>query len=114
MCLLETNALPPVIGDFSYDVTIGEQWSDIQLPCVAAGQPVPAYRWYKDGTLLTADAHERIHVTNIGISISSALRGDSGTYTCVASNAYGDDRKTTELTVYGNYFLMYKNSRCVY
>ena len=93
----------PSIHEFSNGVIKGENWANVHLPCVASGQPLPVYRWYKDGKIIEID-NDRYKLIDGGLVITLLRPEYSGSYTCVASNSHGDDRKTVTLAVYGNLF----------
>ncbi|XP_071504823.1 protein sidekick-2-like [Diadema antillarum] len=100
---LQVKEIAPVITTAPNDTTILERDTAILL-CVASGAPEPTMAWYKDGTLIaSADylAHDRLMLLGAGdLMISQAVRSDSGTYTCVATNTVGDTNATAILTVY--------------
>ncbi|XP_012591877.2 hemicentin-1 [Microcebus murinus] len=94
-----TVHVPPRIRSTEVHYTVNEN-SQAILPCVADGIPTPAINWKKDNVLLTnllgkytAEPYGELILENAGLE-------DSGTYTCVANNAAGEDTHTVSLTVH--------------
>ncbi|XP_043238684.1 hemicentin-1-like isoform X2 [Amphibalanus amphitrite] len=84
----------PVIIVRDYDVPIAYGGSTT-LPCVAVGSPEPTVRWSRPGQRLT-------DVTDAGtLNIDYATMDDAGPYTCTATNEYGTDTVTVNVTVRG-------------
>ena len=78
---LFANAQPPAIVSLNYsrEVTLDDS---IIITADVRGIPFPDVRWLFNGSLLPGE-------TNYQLLISSAQISNSGTYTIVASNAYG-------------------------
>ncbi|XP_073903349.1 hemicentin-1 isoform X3 [Castor canadensis] len=94
-----TVHVPPRIRSTEVHYMVNEN-SQAILPCVADGIPTPAINWKKNNVLLanllgkyTAEPYGELVVKNV-------MPEDSGTYTCVASNAAGEDTHTVTLTVH--------------
>ncbi|XP_021053028.1 hemicentin-1 [Mus pahari] len=94
-----TVHVPPRIQSTEEHFTVNEN-SQAVLPCVADGIPTPATHWEKDGVLIanllgkyTAQPYGELILENVVLE-------DSGTYTCVANNAAGEDTHTVTLTVH--------------
>uniref|UniRef100_A0A8C6QPP1 Hemicentin-1 n=1 Tax=Nannospalax galili TaxID=1026970 RepID=A0A8C6QPP1_NANGA len=95
-----TVHVPPRIRSSEELYTVNEN-SQAVLPCVADGIPTPAISWKKDNVLLanllgkyTTEPYGELILENVVLE-------DSGIYTCVASNAAGEDTHTVTLTVHG-------------
>ncbi|XP_058807501.1 titin homolog [Phymastichus coffea] len=73
--------------------------SHVRLICTAVGQPEPQVYWTKNGDRVRQSGRERIRYENgmATLEITSAELEDSGYYTCVAKNSFG--QSTTEATV---------------
>lgn len=73
--------------------------SHIRLICTAVGQPEPQVYWTKNGDRIRPTGRERTKCENgmASFEIVAAELEDSGYYTCVAKNSYG--QSTTEATV---------------
>uniref|UniRef100_A0A803W8Y0 Hemicentin 1 n=1 Tax=Ficedula albicollis TaxID=59894 RepID=A0A803W8Y0_FICAL len=69
------------------------------LGCVSSGSPVPSVSWLKDGLSLPLGAHLSSGRQGMVLQVLRAEPGDTGTYTCVASNAAGQSSKHFELKV---------------
>ncbi|EGV99559.1 Hemicentin-1 [Cricetulus griseus] len=94
-----TVHVPPKIQSTEVHYTVNEN-SQAVLPCVADGIPTPAIHWEKDSVLIanllgkyTAQPYGELILENVVLE-------DSGTYTCVANNAAGEDTHTVTLTVH--------------
>eukprot|EP00118_Oscarella_pearsei_P004915 m.21825 g.21825 ORF g.21825 m.21825 type:complete len:1518 (+) comp28230_c0_seq1:714-5267(+) len=95
-----TVQVPPNITSSFYDVTLVEETS-FNFTCNASGRPFPSVQWTNpSGTVIQSSQREILDFTNI-------KQTDSGTYTCVASNAAGQTKKSVTLTVQGKpYFIL--------
>ncbi|XP_077013357.1 hemicentin-1 isoform X4 [Tamandua tetradactyla] len=94
-----TVHVPPRIRSSEVHYTVNEN-SQAILPCVADGIPTPAINWKKDNVLL-ADLLGKYTAEPYGeLILENVVPEDSGTYTCVANNAAGEDTHTVSLTVH--------------
>ncbi|KAG8517174.1 Hemicentin-1 [Galemys pyrenaicus] len=80
-------------------VLLGE---NVELVCNAIGIPPPLLQWLRDGKPITNNEAERIRVTVNGstLNIYGALPSDMGKYTCVATNAAGEEDRIFNVNVY--------------
>ncbi|XP_059684707.1 hemicentin-2 [Gavia stellata] len=65
--------------------------STVTLECETRAVPEPTIRWYKDKQLLESSSHLQILSKGQVLQIKPAGISDSGHYTCVATNAVGED-----------------------
>ncbi|KAI1891477.1 hypothetical protein AGOR_G00144220 [Albula goreensis] len=72
----------------------------MQLVCRAQGTPAPTIQWLKDGKALSSSKNIRISPDGSTLSLMGALTSDSGKYTCVATNAAGEEDRIFNLNVY--------------
>ncbi|XP_024121650.1 roundabout homolog 1 isoform X3 [Oryzias melastigma] len=73
--------------------------STVELGCQTVGSPPPTVHWRKDGVILSL-ADSRMSVTETGsLKIYHTELGDSGLYTCSASNPGGEASWTAFLQV---------------
>ncbi|GAB1285527.1 Hemicentin-1 [Apodemus speciosus] len=94
-----TVHVPPRIQSTEVHYTVNEN-SQAVLPCIADGIPTPAIHWEKDGVLI-ANLLGKYTAQPYGeLILENAVLEDSGTYTCVAHNAAGEDTHTVTLTVH--------------
>ena len=88
----------------------------VLLECPVSGSPAPRVHWLKNGAPLTTTAGvgvAGVGVANVGVAgvgvrvdgrtleIARARTGDSGRYTCIASNEAGQLRRSFDLQVLG-------------
>ncbi|KAM4548643.1 hemicentin-1 isoform 1-T1 [Odontesthes bonariensis] len=73
----------------------------IQLICKAQGTPTPTIQWLKDGKVINV-GNEGLRVSPDGstLTVTRANPADSGKYTCVATNAAGEEGRIFNLNVY--------------
>ncbi|NXL95018.1 HMCN2 protein, partial [Alectura lathami] len=70
------------------------------LPCVVlAGRPLPARRWLKDGYLVAPSGRVSIQADG-SLHVDQVAQGDTGTYTCLATNTLGSHRQDVALVVH--------------
>ncbi|KAM3858804.1 leucine-rich repeat-containing protein 4 [Diretmus argenteus] len=89
----------PFIADAPRDLNISAE-RVAELRCRTA--PMSSVRWLlPNGTVLThASSHPRISVLNDGtLNFSNVLAADTGTYTCMVSNAAGNSNASAYLNV---------------
>ncbi|XP_006730990.2 hemicentin-1 [Leptonychotes weddellii] len=91
--------VPPRIRSTEIHYTVNEN-SQAILPCMADGIPTPAINWKKDNVLL-ANLLGKYTIEPYGeLTLENVVPEDSGTYTCVAKNAAGEDTHMVSLTVH--------------
>ncbi|XP_044123231.1 hemicentin-1 isoform X1 [Neovison vison] len=94
-----TVHVPPRIRSTEIHYTVNEN-SQAILPCMADGIPTPAINWKKDNVLL-ANLLGKYTIEPYGeLILENVVPEDSGTYTCVANNAAGEDTHMVSLTVH--------------
>ncbi|XP_061904610.1 neuregulin 2a isoform X1 [Entelurus aequoreus] len=80
--------------------SIVDEGSKLTVKCEATGNPLPTYRWFKDGIELKG---KKIRIKNSQknsrLQINRAKLGDSGNYTCVVENLLGKDNSTGTINV---------------
>ncbi|AWP10692.1 putative hemicentin-1 [Scophthalmus maximus] len=94
-----TVQIPPSIRDGEPEVAVVEN-SQAQLVCVAEGVPQPGLSWEKDGTPLSESTGEYTVLPSGELVIDIVQPDDAGSYTCVATNAVGQDSRTVALSVH--------------
>ncbi|XP_034438633.1 hemicentin-1 isoform X1 [Hippoglossus hippoglossus] len=94
-----TVQIPPSIRGGEPEVAVVEN-SQAQLMCVAEGVPQPSLSWEKDGSPLSENTGEYTILPSGELVIDIAQPDDEGTYTCVATNAVGQDSHTVALSVH--------------
>ncbi|XP_056361302.1 LOW QUALITY PROTEIN: hemicentin-2 [Oenanthe melanoleuca] len=79
------------LGEFAVKEVKTKVNSTVVLECETWAVPEPTIRWYKDKQLLASS--ERLQILSEGqvLQIQPAGVSDSGHYTCVATNAVGED-----------------------
>ncbi|XP_071342317.1 hemicentin-1 isoform X2 [Trachinotus anak] len=94
-----TVQIPPSIRGGEQEVAVVEN-SQAQLVCVAEGVPHPSLSWEKDGNPLSESTGEYTILPSGELVIDIAQPDDAGSYTCVATNAVGQDSRTVTLLVH--------------
>ncbi|NXK72500.1 HMCN2 protein, partial [Amazona guildingii] len=80
-----------VLGEHAVKEVKARVNSTVMLECETWAVPEPTIRWYKDKELLESDGHLQILSEGQVLQIKPASVSDSGHYTCVATNAVGED-----------------------
>uniref|UniRef100_A0A3P8U6A0 Neuregulin 2a n=1 Tax=Amphiprion percula TaxID=161767 RepID=A0A3P8U6A0_AMPPE len=80
---------------------IVDEGSKLTVKCEATGNPLPTYRWFKDGNELKKSKKVKIRSgqKNSRVQIGRAKLEDSGNYTCVVENPLGKDNSTGTVNV---------------
>uniref|UniRef100_A0A8C9N6Y6 Hemicentin-1 n=1 Tax=Serinus canaria TaxID=9135 RepID=A0A8C9N6Y6_SERCA len=91
--------VPPRIRSTDTQYTVTES-SQAVLSCVAEGIPAPTINWRKDNMLLRDTMGKYQTVPGGDLILDSVGPEDSGSYTCIATNAAGEDTHTVTLTVH--------------
>uniref|UniRef100_A0A3Q3K3Y4 Hemicentin 1 n=1 Tax=Monopterus albus TaxID=43700 RepID=A0A3Q3K3Y4_MONAL len=91
--------IPPSIRGGEQEVTVVENRQAL-LVCVADGVPQPSLSWKKDGNPLSESSGEYTILPSGELVIDIVQPGDAGSYTCVATNAVGQDSRTVTLSVH--------------
>ncbi|XP_028301363.1 hemicentin-1 isoform X2 [Gouania willdenowi] len=96
---LDVLVLPSIVHEGTLVDTKVKENNNITLPCEASGNPVPEIKWKRDGQILVLD--ERYQILSHGrfLHISEAQVGDTGRYSCHASNRAGDRSRHFNLNV---------------
>lgn len=73
--------------------------------CTAVGQPEPQIHWTKNGDRIRSCGREKTKYENgiATLEITSAELEDSGYYTCVVKNPYGQSTTEATVRVYSTY-----------
>ncbi|XP_058128095.1 contactin [Anopheles ziemanni] len=69
------------------------------IHCEPEAAPTPKIVWKKDGNVIGAGGHRKIHPGTGTLFISPTSRDDEGTYTCVATNTQGMAESKARLIV---------------
>ncbi|KAM6184061.1 hemicentin-2 [Erethizon dorsatum] len=74
----------------------------VRLTCNASGRPSPMLIWLKDGNPVSPAGTPGLQVFPGGrvLTLASARTSDSGSYSCVAVSAVGEDRRNVTLQVH--------------
>ncbi|KAM4629779.1 hemicentin-1 [Polymixia lowei] len=98
-----TIQVPPSISGSELPSDVGVLLNDsIQLVCRARGTPPPSIQWRKDGEVISRTANKGLRISLDGstLTVSGAQTSDSGKYTCMATNAAGEEDRIFNLNVY--------------
>lgn len=75
--------------------------SSALMKCLTVGNPAPTMSWFKNGHPLSLGDHLMSSNQGMALHFVKAEIGDTGKYTCVASNEAGDISKHFSLKVLG-------------
>ena len=74
----------------------------LTIQCPVSGVPPPKLTWTKDGKPLTTG--EAFTVTKAGtLLVRGSMQGDSGLYTCTATNVAGNASVSSRVTIVGKF-----------
>ena len=115
MCIRSCISPSPIHPLETAEIVIAHQTSTVLegntvlLTCVALGMPNPDVVWQKDGVDLMNSTRNNIYFNQFEVGgvvfvqatleICSVELGDAGLYSCYASNEYGADTQSFEITV---------------
>uniref|UniRef100_A0A3B3BIE7 Hemicentin 1 n=1 Tax=Oryzias melastigma TaxID=30732 RepID=A0A3B3BIE7_ORYME len=93
---------PPSISGSDMPSEMGVLLNEsIQMVCQAQGAPVPTIQWLKDGKAVNhTGRRELVSPDGSRLTVVKAHPDDSGKYTCVATNAAGEEDRIFNLNVY--------------
>lgn len=96
------SAVPPSLDNAggTEDMTV-IKGSSTSMKCFTDGTPAPTVSWFKNGNPLSLGAHLTSSDQGMVLHFVKAEIGDTGKYTCVASNEAGDISKHFSLKVLG-------------
>ncbi|XP_012372192.1 hemicentin-2 [Octodon degus] len=96
--LTVTGHAPPQIAGSASTVRVLEG-QPVSLPCVIlAGKPLPERRWLRASRPLPADGGGSVRADG-SLHFDRALQEDTGTYSCVVTNAAGSQHRDVKLIV---------------
>ncbi|KFP19290.1 Hemicentin-2, partial [Egretta garzetta] len=95
------KVLDDPLGEFAMKEVKARVNSTVMLECETWAVPEPTIRWYKDKQLLESAGHLQILSEGQVLQIKPASVSDSGHYTCVATNAVGEDDRDFIVHVQG-------------
>ncbi|XP_030647958.1 roundabout homolog 1 [Chanos chanos] len=89
---------PPVIRQGPENQTVAVDGT-VVLNCQATGNPTPTVLWRKDGVIVSTHDSRISQMDNGALQIRYAKLGDTGMYTCTASNPSGEASWKAHLSV---------------
>ncbi|XP_073724075.1 obscurin [Misgurnus anguillicaudatus] len=91
---------PPAVQVATEDLTV-RPGQPATFTAIITGQPIPEIKWVKDGREISANEHTEIVHSNARCSLTllDTCTEDCGTYTCLASNSFGQTSCHAKLTV---------------
>ncbi|KAM9810462.1 hemicentin-1 [Neosynchiropus ocellatus] len=90
--------VPPIIPPVQTDISVIQGFQAL-LPCSAQGSPEPRVSWKKDGVIVPNIPGKFTVLRSGELIIERAEPGDSGVFTCVATNAAGSAKQDIRLSV---------------
>ena len=110
------------------DYTVNETEA-VTFECSATGIPPPTITWYRDGVLLSGNRvtlsnptvmsftrmdDEIVQIVTRTLILENTNDGDSGNYTCNATNTAGEDLEEFELVVQSEFYIAVPCSLAIY
>ncbi|XP_039629964.1 pro-neuregulin-2, membrane-bound isoform-like isoform X2 [Polypterus senegalus] len=97
--LCEDCGAAPQLNRFE-NITVREG-EKLTLKCEATGNPIPEFKWFRDGKKLKKSKEIRIRHgrRNSRLQIAKVKASDAGEYTCEAENAVGSNSLKSNVTV---------------
>ncbi|MBN3294752.1 NRG2 protein, partial [Polypterus senegalus] len=94
-----TKGAAPQLNRFE-NITVREG-EKLTLKCEATGNPIPEFKWFRDGKKLKKSKEIRIRHgrRNSRLQIAKVKASDAGEYTCEAENAVGSNSLKSNVTV---------------
>ncbi|PVD30268.1 hypothetical protein C0Q70_09531 [Pomacea canaliculata] len=71
----------------------------VKFRCKVKGEPRPFLVWYRNNELITPHADDRIIITKYALSIDPVNVNDTGKYSCLAKNQFGEKWANFTLSV---------------
>uniref|UniRef100_T1IT66 Down syndrome cell adhesion molecule-like protein Dscam2 n=1 Tax=Strigamia maritima TaxID=126957 RepID=T1IT66_STRMM len=91
--LASPKSTPIAAKSASFSDSLSIPWkTDITLPCIAVGIPLPRRRWLNGTKEMNTDEHRIMIRFDGALIIKKSEETDSNTYTCVVENIYGRDQ----------------------
>ena len=114
--LISVAVSPSILFPADEYILYATEFTHVSFQCNATGIPAPNITWYRNGTFFDKSAIPRVSLNgsytnqincNIKLvtamlTIYNATDGDSGNYTCSASNEVGQSTSTFTLYIKGN------------
>ncbi|XP_055017752.1 hemicentin-1 [Boleophthalmus pectinirostris] len=90
--------VPPVIAPAQTELSVIQGFQAL-LPCAAQGSPDPRVSWEKDGIVVPVRPGKFTVLRSGELIIERAELGDTGVFTCVATNVAGSVRQDVHLSI---------------
>ncbi|KAK3506808.1 hypothetical protein QTP70_028372 [Hemibagrus guttatus] len=97
--LVRVHVPPNIAGESGVQDVSVLQNRQVTLECRSDAVPPPTLSWLKDGAPLKASPRVRVLSSGRYLQINNAELGDTGRYTCMASNVAGETRRHFNLSV---------------
>lgn len=78
--------------------------TSVEILCPVTALPNATITWLFNGSTVLEGNRDSIDLKNSVLTLSDVTPEDSGFYTCYANNTYGQDTKTTFVTLIGRHF----------
>ncbi|MCJ8749980.1 hypothetical protein PDJAM_G00193750 [Pangasius djambal] len=97
--LVRVHVPPNIAGESGVQDLSVLQNRQVTLECRSDAVPPPTLSWLKDGAQLKASPRVRVLSGGRYLQINNAELGDTGRYTCMASNVAGETRRHFNLSI---------------
>lgn len=84
----------PLIGHSSQENTLVDPGDNVILVCRATGRPTPFYTWLFNDEQIIASSRHVFSGSGDQLEIKQFGSSDQGSYSCVAENRLGLDKRT--------------------
>ena len=95
--LSPTTRIPAKIASFD-DTFVAVAKTDVQLPCIAVGNPSPQLHWKADGQPIPKNDKIR-QLPDGSLQITRVRKADAGKYTCMVSKIQNNSKKYTQVCI---------------
>ena len=75
--------------------------TSVEVHCPVTALPNATVTWLFNGSTVVKGNRRLLKLKNSTLTLSGVTPEDIGSYTCLANNSYGEDKRTTFLSLIG-------------